>query len=45
MPSVFESFGLLGIAISVLPYMPQVLHLGKEHRSAGISRRAWAMWL
>jgi lipid-A-disaccharide synthase-like uncharacterized protein len=22
-----------------------VIHLGKEHCSAGISRRAWAMWL
>lgn len=26
-------------------YVPQVVHLGKEHCSAGISRRAWAMWL
>ena len=24
---------------------PRVVHLGKEHCSAGISRRAWAMWL
>ena len=45
MPSLFEAFGLLGIAISVLAYVPQVVHLGKEHCSAGISRRAWAMWL
>jgi lipid-A-disaccharide synthase-like uncharacterized protein len=25
--------------------VPQVIHLAKEHYSAGISRRAWAMWL
>ena len=45
MPSLFEALGILGIAISVLAYVPQVVHLGREHCSAGISRRAWAMWL
>jgi hypothetical protein len=25
--------------------VPQVIHLAKEHCSAGISSRAWAMWL
>ncbi|MGH3038269.1 MAG: PQ-loop domain-containing transporter [Gaiellaceae bacterium] len=45
MPSLFEVFGIVGIAISVLAYVPQVVHLGREHCSAGISRRAWAMWL
>jgi hypothetical protein len=29
----------------MLAYVPQVVHLGKEQCSAGISRRAWAMWL
>jgi hypothetical protein len=29
----------------MLAYVPQVVHLGKEHCSAGVSRRAWAMWL
>jgi hypothetical protein len=43
--SVFEVFGVAGIAISILAYVPQVVHLGREHCSAGISRRAWAMWL
>jgi lipid-A-disaccharide synthase-like uncharacterized protein len=43
--SVFEIFGIGGITISMLAYVPQVVHLGKEHCSAGISRRAWAMWL
>jgi uncharacterized protein with PQ loop repeat len=42
---VFEFLGVAGIAISMLAYMPQVVHLAKEHCSAGVSSRAWAMWL
>lgn len=42
---VFELLGLVGIALSMLAYLPQVVHLAREHCSAGISRRAWAMWL
>jgi hypothetical protein len=42
---VFEFLGIAGITISMVAYVPQVVHLGKEHCSAGISRRAWAMWL
>jgi hypothetical protein len=29
----------------MLAYVPQAVHLGREHCSAGVSRRAWAMWL
>lgn len=43
--SVFETLGVVGIAISVAAYVPQVVHLGREHCSAGVSTRAWAMWL
>ena len=43
--SIFEVLGVAGIAISVLAYVPQVIHLGRERCSAGVSRRAWAMWL
>jgi lipid-A-disaccharide synthase-like uncharacterized protein len=43
--AVFEILGIAGITISMLAYVPQVVHLGKEHCSAGISRRGWAMWL
>jgi hypothetical protein len=43
--SLFEALGVAGISISVLAYVPQVVHLAREHCSAGISRRAWAMWL
>ena len=42
---MFEVLGIGGIAISMLAYLPQVVHLAKEHCSAGVSRRAWAMWL
>jgi lipid-A-disaccharide synthase-like uncharacterized protein len=42
---VFEILGIAGITISMLAYVRQVIHLGKQHCSAGISRRAWAMWL
>lgn len=37
--------GVLGIGISVAAYFPQVVHLAREHCSAGVSTRAWAMWL
>jgi lipid-A-disaccharide synthase-like uncharacterized protein len=43
--AVFEILGIAGIAISMLAYVPQVVHLGREHCSAGVSRRAWAMWV
>lgn len=36
---------MLGIAISALAYVPQVVHLPRQHCSAGVSSRAWAMWL
>lgn len=42
---MFEILGAAGIAISMLAYLPQVVHLAREHCSAGISRRAWVMWL
>jgi len=42
---VFETLGVAGIATSMLAYMPQVVHLAREHCSAGVSRSAWAMWL
>ena len=42
---MFEILGVTGIAISVAAYVPQVIHLGREHCSAGVSTRAWTMWL
>ena len=42
---VFEVLGVIGIALSVAAYVPQVVHLAREHCSAGISSRSWTMWL
>jgi lipid-A-disaccharide synthase-like uncharacterized protein len=42
---MFEFIGIAGIAISVAAYVPQVVHLTREHCSTGISSRAWTMWL
>lgn len=42
---MFEILGIIGIGISVAAYVPQVVHLAREHCSAGVSSRAWAMWL
>lgn len=36
---------MVGIGISVAAYVPQIVHLAKEHCSAGVSGRAWAMWV
>ena len=42
---MFEILGIAGIVISMLAYVPQMVHLGREHCSAGVSPRAWAMWV
>ena len=42
---MFEALGMVGIGLSVVAYLPQVRHLAREHCSAGVSPRAWAMWL
>ena len=42
---MFELIGLAGIVITVLAYLPQVIHLARQHCSAGVSGRAWSMWL
>ena len=45
MSHLFQYLGFAGVAISCLAYLPQILHLAKEHCSAGVSVRAWIMWL
>ena len=42
---MFEVIGMVGIALSGAAYLPQVVHLAREHCSAGISSRSWLMWL
>jgi uncharacterized protein with PQ loop repeat len=45
MSDPLQFVGLAGIALSCLAYMPQVLHLVKEHCAAGVSVRAWLLWM
>ena len=39
-----EWLGFTGIALCVLAYLPQIIHLIKEHCSAGLSPGAYCMW-
>lgn len=43
--AINQVFGLLGSALVLIAYLPQIHHLIKEHCSAGISRRAYLLWL
>lgn len=45
MRSLFETLGMVGIGLSIVAYLPQVTHLAREHCSAGISSRAWTIWI
>ena len=40
-----EWLGFAAIALSVVAYLPQIDHLIKEHCSAGLSPRAYFMWV
>ena len=42
---IFDVIGMIGIAIAALAYAPQIFHLAHEQCSAGVSRRAWSMWI
>ena len=39
-----EWLGFAGMAVCVLAYLPQIIHLIKEHCSAGLSPGAYCMW-
>ncbi len=39
-----QLFGFLGTTSAILAYFPQIIHLVKEHCSAGISRYAYTLW-
>lgn len=41
----FEWIGFAGIALSVVAYLPQVIHLIRERCSAGLSAWAYCMWM
>ena len=40
-----EIIGLIGAALTVIAYLPQAIHIKKEHCSGGISRGSWLIWL
>jgi uncharacterized protein with PQ loop repeat len=43
--NMLSIIGLLGAAISGFAYLPQISHLINEKCSAGISQRAYALWI
>ena len=43
--SFSELVGLTGAALAAYAYLPQITHLIREHCSAGLSERAFALWL
>ena len=45
MSEIFQLLGFAGTVIVAVAYLPQILHLTKEHCSAGVSVRAWVLWL
>lgn len=45
MVDILQLIGFAGIAIACIAYLPQISHLVREKCSAGISARAWSLWL
>jgi uncharacterized protein with PQ loop repeat len=41
---VTEFLGPAGIGVVTIAYLPQLVHLHREHCSAGISLRAYSLW-
>jgi len=41
---IWQIGGFLGVALGAAAYVPQIVHLAKEHCSAGVSLNAWALW-
>ena len=42
--TLIEFVGFIGSGLVIWAYVPQIKHLIQEHCSAGISRRAYAIW-
>ncbi|MHB8660763.1 MAG: PQ-loop domain-containing transporter [Minisyncoccota bacterium] len=42
--TLVEIIGFIGSGLVIWAYVPQITHLIREHCSAGISRRAYALW-
>lgn len=45
MADLLSVIGYIGTALVAGAYLPQILHLSTEHCSAGISERAYALWI
>ena len=45
MRQTFEITGAVGTLVVAIAYLPQIIHLAKEHCSAGVSVNAWLLWL
>lgn len=45
MANLLSVIGYLGTALVAGAYVPQIFHLWNEHCSAGISERAYALWI
>jgi hypothetical protein len=42
---MLDSLGYAGTAVVIAAYAPQIWHLSRERCSAGISVRAYALWI
>lgn len=42
--TLIEIVGFIGSGLVIWAYVPQIKHLIQEHCSAGISRKAYAIW-
>jgi len=42
---ISQALGLLGIALGLLGYLPQVLHLVRQRCSGGVSVQSYLIWL
>jgi lipid-A-disaccharide synthase-like uncharacterized protein len=45
MRQLTQVLGFAGTVTVAVGYLPQILHLAREHCSAGVSVRAWQIWL
>lgn len=44
MMNIAEILGFAGTGVVAVAYVPQIIHLHKEHCSAGISLKAYSLW-
>lgn len=45
MDQAFRIAGFVGTLVVAAAYVPQIVHLAREHCSAGVSLPAWLLWL